>query len=93
MLELIIAVLATYRLAHMMAFEDGPGDVFARWRGYVGQASWVGRGFHCILCLSFWLAWLFAAPAVNPLENFAEYNLFALAISGAIVVFHEVIDR
>jgi hypothetical protein len=52
----LLALLGTYRLAHMIAMEDGPFDAFSAWRDKVGQSSWVGRGLHCPLCLSFWLA-------------------------------------
>ncbi len=57
-LSFIIAILATYRLAHMMTREDGPFDVFANLRGAMDpeQKTWWGRGLNCALCVSFWLA-------------------------------------
>jgi len=54
--RLVVAILAVYRVAHMLAIEDGPFDAFSLWRERVGQATWLGRGFHCTLCISFWLA-------------------------------------
>lgn len=85
MLELLLITLATYRLAHAVVNEDGPADAFIhlrtfaynRWRG-----SWVDVGVNCILCVSFWAAWLVVA-----LPAFAQY---ALAAAGLILVCHQV---
>lgn len=88
-LWIILAVLSTYRVSRMMALEDGPADVFSLMRERVGQSSWIGRGLHCCLCLSFWLSWL--AVLLLPLQNVSEYVLAALGIAGAVVVIHKVI--
>lgn len=52
----IIASLANYKAAHMISQDgdDGPFDVFKLWRDYVGTANWIGKGFHCFSCTSFW---------------------------------------
>lgn len=57
-LLLLIAALATYRLARMVAWEEGPGAVFTRLRGRIDpdQATWIGRGLNCPLCVGFWIA-------------------------------------
>jgi hypothetical protein len=46
----------------MLADEDGPFDVFARFRGAVDpdQHTWVGRGLSCPLCIGVWVALLTA---------------------------------
>ena len=51
-----LAVLATYRIARMIAREDGPFDVFMRIRDQFPQEYWIGRGLNCVLCLSFWIS-------------------------------------
>jgi hypothetical protein len=79
-LQYLLLALAVYRVAHMVALEDGPADAFARWRHRVGQRSWVGRGFHCPLCLSFWLG-LLAALAL-PWTGWLWYGASSLALSG-----------
>lgn len=59
-LTFIIAVFATYRLATDLAWEDGPGGLYARWRGFVmaryGKDDWRSEGVACPICLSFWLS-------------------------------------
>lgn len=88
-LWIVLATLATYRIARMIAMEDGPLDVFSLMRERVGQSSWIGRGWHCCLCLSFWLSWLLVL--LLPLNSVSEYILAALGIAGGVVVIHKVI--
>jgi hypothetical protein len=58
LIRLLLAALAAYRLARMMAWEDGPFDAFSRLRGRVdpAQRTWVGRGLNCPLCVGFWVS-------------------------------------
>lgn len=53
-----IAALATYRLARMVASEEGPFGVFTRLRGACDpdQKTWIGRGLNCPMCVGFWIA-------------------------------------
>lgn len=64
----IAATLAIYRIAFMVAREEGPFDVLERLRSWaynrlpakVGQnrvtPHWIARGLACPLCISWWLA-------------------------------------
>jgi hypothetical protein len=88
-LWVILATLATYRVARMIAIEDGPADVFSRLREWAGQKTWVGRGLHCTLCLSFWLSWLVAF--LLPLNTWQEYILASLGMAGGVVVLTKVV--
>ncbi|HKF49741.1 MAG TPA: DUF1360 domain-containing protein [Terracidiphilus sp.] len=53
-----MAVLAVWRLTHLLAAEDGPADLVVRLRKLLGD-SFVGRMMDCFYCLSVWIA----APA------------------------------
>lgn len=64
----LLASLAVYRLAYMVTNEDGPFDLFFRWRSYLQRwevkrqkPHWIISGFHCVHCVGFWLS-LLAAP-------------------------------
>lgn len=85
-LQVLLLTLAVYRVAHMVAAEDGPADVFTRIRYRIGQRSWIGRGFHCPLCLSFWLAW--PAAALLPWAGWLWYGVLALALSAVTLVLY-----
>lgn len=45
---LALAILSTYRLARMLALEDGPFDLFTKWRAMADptgeQSNWYARG-------------------------------------------------
>jgi len=78
MLRFVLAVLATWRVTHLLASEDGPGDLIFRFRALLGQ-SVAGRLMDCFNCLSLWIA----APAalflsMTPMEWFLSW----LALSG-----------
>jgi hypothetical protein len=54
----VLAVLATWRITHLLAAEDGPGAVVFRLRRKLG-AGWLGALADCFNCLSLFVA----APA------------------------------
>jgi hypothetical protein len=74
-----LAVLATWRVTHLLASEDGPADLIARFRARLGGGL-VGRLMDCFNCLSLWIA----APAALFVSRKALDWLFTwLAVSGA----------
>jgi uncharacterized protein DUF1360 len=77
--RLLLAVLATWRLTHLLAREDGPADVIVRVRARLG-AGFLGRLLDCFYCLSLWVA---APMAVFVSRRPLEGVLSWLAVSGA----------
>ena len=66
MISLVLATFATYRLALMLATEEGPFEMCTRIRNLHTQDDWIGRGLRCPLCVGFWIALVLAwvvAPA------------------------------
>ncbi|MBT9332460.1 hypothetical protein [Paracidobacterium acidisoli] len=53
--RLVLAVLAVWRISHLLAAEDGPWEVFARLRRWLGM-SFLGRLMDCFGCISLWIA-------------------------------------
>jgi len=91
-LLLLMASFATYRVARMLAQEDGPFDVFARVRGRVNQRTWVGRGIACVWCLSFWVALVVACGlAWQGHLAWRDVWLVWLAIAGASAAIYQVV--
>ena len=77
---LLVAVLATWRLTHLLAYEDGPADLVARLRSWLG-AGWLGRAMDCFNCASLWVA----APIAWWLGTSAgDRVVLWLALSGAV---------
>lgn len=54
----VLAALVTWRVTHLLAHEDGPANLIARFRARLGR-GFLGRLMDCFHCLSFWVA----APA------------------------------
>ena len=81
--SIILAILATYRIARMLAMEEGAFEIFSKIRKYLGgdeQDTWIGRGINCPLCCGMYVALVFAL-IIHPS---LDLNLFLiwLAIAG-----------
>jgi hypothetical protein len=74
-----LASLATWRVSHLLASEDGPGDAVVRLRAQLG-AGRAGGLMDCFQCLSIWVA----APMTRVVSRESK-NVFPtwLALSGA----------
>ncbi len=77
--KFILAALATWRATHLLANEDGPADVIARFRARLGQGL-AGHLMDCFNCLSLWLS---APAAFYVSRRPADWLLIWLAVSGA----------
>jgi hypothetical protein len=78
-LRLTLAVLATWRLATLLAHDDGPWDVVLRLRRALGDGAF-GRLLDCFRCVSLWVA---APLAFTVGRGLLEWLLAWLALSGA----------
>jgi hypothetical protein len=77
-LRFVLAVLATWRVTHLLASEDGPADLIFRFRALLGQ-SLAGRLMDCFNCLSLWIA---IPTALFVSRTPIEWLLAWLAVSG-----------
>ena len=77
-LRFVLAVLATWRVTHLLASEDGPADLIVRFRAALGE-SWAGKLLDCFYCLSLWIA---APMALFVSRNPVEWIFSWLALSG-----------
>jgi hypothetical protein len=77
--KFVLVVLATWRVTHLLANEDGPADLSVRLRSRLG-AGFFGKMMDCFHCLSLWVA----APMALFVSREPLDWLFAwLASSGA----------
>ncbi len=77
-MRFVLAVLATWRVTHLLANEDGPADIIVRFRRLLGQ-SLAGSLMDCFNCLSLWIA---APLALFVTRRPVEWLMSWLAISG-----------
>jgi hypothetical protein len=84
-----IAVLATWRLCHLLAEEDGPWDMIFRIRKQLGQ-GFFGSLLDCFYCLSIWIAIPFA---IWMTDNWKNGIIYWLAISGGACVLYKATSK
>jgi len=88
-LRFLLCACATWRVSHMLASEDGPGDVFARLRRRLGQSP-AGRMMDCFGCVSLWVAMPLALYAV---QGWADRIVTWLALSGAAFLLESALPQ
>ena len=81
-----LAVLATWRVTHLLASEDGPADIIVRFRALLGQ-SIVGKLMDCFNCLSLWIA---ALAALFVSRRPLEWVFCWLALSGGACLLERI---
>jgi hypothetical protein len=77
-MALVLAVLATWRVTHLLANEDGPADIVVRLRKRLGD-GFLGSLMDCFYCLSMWIA---APAALFVTRKPLEWLMTWLALSG-----------
>jgi hypothetical protein len=78
-IRFVLAVLATWRVSHLLASEDGPGNIIAHMRVRLGNSVF-RRLADCFGCLSMWIAIPFSFfVCIRPIELVMTW----LALSGA----------
>lgn len=85
----IVAILAAYRVAVLIAREEGPFSMFATIRGKVdpNQTSWLGRGLNCAACVSFWTSLLVVLAVLYLPAEIVTPLIFWLAVAcGALLI-------
>ena len=78
-INFVLAVLATWRVTHLLANEDGPADLIVKLRVVLGN-SLAGSLMDCFQCLSLWIA---APAALFVTRNPLEWLMVWLALSAA----------
>lgn len=78
-MRFVVAVLAVWRVTHLLASEDGPADIMVRIRRTLGQGL-AGQLMDCFNCLSIWIA---APAALFVTRRPLEWLFVWLALSGA----------
>ncbi len=85
MFRFLLAALATWRLAFLLAREDGPWHSFARLRGKLG-GGFAGQLLGCVKCVSMWVSIPFAFFVSG---DWLELVVIWLALSGVTAMIDE----
>jgi predicted acyltransferase len=85
----VAALLAVWRITHLLAAEDGPWDIIVWLRRKAGS-SILGKLMDCFYCLSLWISIPFCFyAAVGVLNRIVVW----LALSGAASLLHQLTNR
>ncbi len=103
--RLVLATLATYRMAQLVSLDDGPLDLFAHLRGLTcydhnGKAR-TGKGWeslsklvNCPYCLGVWFGALFTVATMFSVSfDLWTALVFWLAIAGGQSALQAIADR
>lgn len=92
----ILCVFAVFRVSHLIAIDDGPADIFFKFREIVihkyGVTHWIYKGVTCILCLSVWGSLLATILMFSGL-GFLDFCLVWLSMAGCVTVIAKAIYR
>jgi hypothetical protein len=87
----VLCTLAVWRIAHLFAREDGPGDVVVGLRRRAGHSQF-GNLLDCFYCLSVWIAIPFAWLLCRD-RDWTTGIVTWLALSGASSLAFKSTDR
>lgn len=91
----LVAILASYRVAHAIAREEGPFSVFANLRGRLdpNQATWLGRGITCAACVSVWTSLVVVLMILYLPEALTIPLMFWLGVAGGALILNKVMSK
>jgi hypothetical protein len=83
-----IGACAVWRIAHIIASEDGPGEVLFLIRQRLGQ-GFAARLIDCFDCVSMWVS----APSLFIHASWTERIVIWMGISGAACLLERISER
>lgn len=98
-MDLIILVLATWRISNLIIHENGPYNILDRFRDFVGidyddfgqiyGKNEFANGLKCMMCNTIWLGIIFTISyAIIPV--YTTLILMPFALSAGAILFDEV---
>ena len=85
----LLAAVATWRVTHLLAEEDGPADLVVRLRARAGSGE-LGALVDCFYCLSLWVA---APLSTGVARGRCSRAVAWLALSGAACLLEQATNR
>lgn len=92
--DLILSILASYRIASMITQERGPFDAFRKLRmsilEHTGDDShWLYDGITCIMCVGLYIS--FGISLLTGKSGWYRKVLTALAVSGGVNIIKKIV--
>lgn len=89
--DFIILGLATYRISHMLVWEDGPFNLFDNFQSLIEPCKFFQGLFSCVYCLSVWVGAILIFSAIMD-KIVTVYLMLPFALSAIAVILEEKIN-
>lgn len=91
---IVLGILASYRIARILAVEEGPFGVLDAIRNRLDpkQETWLGRGLNCPLCAGFWVS-LAVSLVLLPWSDWRSLCLTWFAVAGGMAALHLWLEK
>jgi hypothetical protein len=89
--DVLILGLATWRISHMLVWEDGPWDIFEKYRNALEEEFFFDKLFSCVWCLSVWVGAILVLSAIID-KTVTIYLMLPFALSAITVLLERVTD-
>ena len=89
--DLVILGLATWRISYMLVWENGPWDIFERYRHALEPEHFGDKLFSCVWCLSVWIGAIFVLSAIID-KTITVYVASVFALSAVAIIITEYLD-
>ena len=90
-LDLIILGLATYRISHMIVWEDGPFKIFMKMQSWCERNDFLTDLLSCVWCLSVWVGAILVFSAIMD-KIVTIYLMLPFALSAIAAILEEKIN-
>lgn len=100
--RLLLSMFACFRIAQLIALDDGPFNIFSRFRAYLGVKASKSEGYtvvksmadlvNCPYCLGVWASILMTFLVLRPTTP-GDLFMLLLSISGAQAFLQGIVDK
>ena len=90
--EIVIYILATWRIVSLISVEKGPFDIFRKLRRRIETGSFIDRLIECTWCVSLWVAFGWLIFGIR-YPNIAIWVALPFAFSTGAILIDGIIYR
>ena len=89
--DVLVLGLATWRISHMLVWEDGPFKIFIRMQSWMERNDFLIDLFSCVWCLSVWVGAILVLSAIID-KTVTIYLMLPFALSSITILLERTTD-
>lgn len=90
-LDILVLGLATWRISHMIVWEDGPFEIFPKVNTFMSNWKFFDDLFSCVWCLSVWIGAILTLSAIID-KTVTIYLMLPFAFSAIAILLEQITD-